>query len=696
MIVICNHQSFLDPLLLAVLLPRKPAFAMNVFQAEKWYFRMLTKLVKVYVLDPTKPMSMKSLIKDVQAGQHVVIFPEGRITTSGGIMKIYEGVSLIVEKTGATILPVHIDGAQYSTLSFLKGKVRQRWFPRIRMRIFLPQALTDGQYSPQKIYSLMTATMFESSPYRQTVLSALLASVARNGGGHIVANDINRKPMSYRQLLTKALVLAGKLSPPPKGGRAREGVSEQSNDTPSRPTATLPPLGGGEHVAILLPNSLGAVVTFVAVHMLGKIPCMLNFSSGSANMLHACRIAKANTVLTSRVFIEKAELQDVVDALAVENRIIYLEDLREHITLADKLKGLFFAFFPRLKLGKVLWQTSPDDPAVVLYTSGSEGVPKGVALSHANVLANIYQALSRVDLTNADHIFNAMPVFHSFGLTIGMLLPLVHGVKVFLYPTPLHYRIIPELVYDSDATVMLGTDTFLRGYAKYAHPYDFWRVRLAVAGAEKLKETTRHEWTDRFNVNIFEGYGVTETSPVLSVNTPMQHKAGSVGRPLPGIECRLMKVEGIERGGRLEVRGPNVMLGYLKADQPGVIQSQGEWYDTGDIVDIDEEGFITILGRAKRFAKIAGEMVSLQTVEDIASAVEPEATHAAVSIPDERKGEQIVLCTESKTLTRETFMAALKAQNGQELLLPKQVTYMESIPKLGNGKIDYMGLKKQV
>lgn len=667
LIVICNHQSFLDPLLLAVLLPRKPAFAMNVFQAEKWYFRMLTKLVKVYVLDPLKPMSMKSLIKDVQAGEHVVIFPEGRITTSGGIMKVYEGVSLIVERTGASILPVHIDGAQYSKLSFLKGKVKQRWFPRIRMRIFLPQALQDGHYSPQKIYSLMTATMFESSPYRQSVLSAVLASVARNGGGHVVATDINRQPMNYRQLLTKAFVLGEKLA-----------------------------LGEEKNVAVLLPNALGVMVTFVALHMRGKIPCMLNFSAGAANMLHACRIANVKTVLTSRVFIEKAELQEVANALAAENNLIYLEDLRPQIKLIDKLKGLFFAFFPRLKLAHILWETSPDDPAVVIYTSGSEGVPKGVVLSHANILSNIQQVLARVDLNNSDYIFNAMPVFHSFGLTVGMLLPLAQGVKTFLYPTPLHYRIIPDLVYDTGATIMLGTDTFLRGYARYAHPYDFWRVRFLVAGAEKLKESTRQEWSERFNVNIFQGYGVTETSPVLSVNTLMEHKSGTVGRPLPGIECRLMKVEGIDRGGRLEVRGPNVMLGYLKADQPGVIQHQGEWYDTGDIVDMDEEGFITILGRAKRFAKIAGEMVSLQTVEDIAAAAQSDALHAAVAIPDERKGEQVILCTESREFTREKFMAALKAQNGQDLLLPKQVMFVESIPKLGNGKVDYMALKKLV
>jgi len=667
LIIICNHQSFLDPLLLAVFMPRKPAFAMNIFQAQKWYFKILMKLVKVYVLDPLKPMSMKSLIKDVEDGEHVVIFPEGRITTSGGIMKIYEGVSLIVEKTRATVLPVHLDGAQYSKLSFLKGKVKQRWFPRIRMRIFLPQTMADGQFPPEKFYDLMTATAFESSHYRQPLLAAILEGCTKNGSKHIIGSDINRQPMTYRQLFTKAFVLSDKL---------RSKIEMQQN------------------VAVLLPNSLGVMVTFVGLHILGKTPCMLNFSSGTANMVHACRIAGARTVLTSRVFVEKAELQATVEALAAEHVVIYLEDIRSHISLIDKLKAFFFAHFPRLKLNSVVWRTSPDDPAVILYTSGSEGVPKGVALSHANILANIHQVLSRVDLNGSDRIFNAMPVFHSFGLTAGMLLPLVRGIETFLYPTPLHFRIIPDLVYDTGATVMLGTDTFLNGYARYAHPYDFWRVRLLVAGAEKLKESTRRYWSDTFNVNIMQGYGVTETSPVLAVNTPMQHKAGTVGRPLPSIECRLLPVEGIAQGGRLEVRGPNVMLGYLKADRPGVIQPQGEWYDTGDIVDIDVEGYITILGRAKRFAKVSGEMVSLTAVEDLAHAAAPEFMHAAIAIADDQRGEQIVLITESRELTRDHLMAALKAQAGQGLLLPRQIVFMESIPRLGNGKVDYMALKE--
>lgn len=672
-VIICNHQSFLDPLLLAVVFPKKPSFAMNVFQAQKWYFRWLSRIAAIYTLDPSKPMSMKSLIRDVEKGAHVVLFPEGRITTSGGIMKIYDGASLIIERTGAAILPVHIDGAQYSTLSFLKGRVRQRWLPRISVTLFAPVKPGGAPLPPQGIYDMLTEAAFRAAPYRQPLLAAVLDAISRHGGGKIVADDIMRAPMTYRQLLTRTFILAGKLNPL---------VKHETN------------------IGVLLPNSLGVMVTFMSLHVLGKTPCMFNFSAGVSSIVHACRIAGVKTLLTSRVFIERGELESVIEALSPLCRIVYLEDVRKTVTLADKLAGLLKARFPRALLAAALSRTRPDDTAVILYTSGSEGVPKGVALSHANILSNIYQACARVDLNPSDTIFNALPVFHSFGLAVGMLLPLVQGVRVFLYPTPLHYRIIPDMVYDSNATVMLGTDTFFKGYAHYAHPYDFWRIRLAVAGAEKLKETTRRLWADKFCVHIFEGYGVTETSPVISVNTPLMHKEGTVGRPLPGIECRLAPVEGLDRGGRLEVKGPNVMLGYLRADNPGVIQPQGQdngdWYDTGDIVDIDGEGYITILGRAKRFAKIGGEMVSLMAVEDLAAAISPDAAHAAIVLTDPRKGEQIILCTESKELTRDQMLQQLKAQGLTELCLPRQVLHVETLPRLGNGKIDYLTLTKQM
>ena len=317
---------------------------------------------------------------------------------------------------------------------------------------------------------------------------------------------------------------------------------------------------------------------------------MLNFSAGVTNILHACNLATIKTIITSRAFIEKGKLDNIISVLEQKYTIIYLEDMGASVTIADKIRGFASALFARQKLQKQLTKTDANSPAVVLFTSGSEGMPKGVALSHANLLANINQASAALDFTPSDILFNAMPVFHSFGLTVGMLLPIMRGICTFLYPTPVHYRVIPELIYDSNATVVLGTDTFFNGYARYANPYDFQSVRLAVLGAEKLKESTRQLYADKFRINLMQGYGVTEASPVISFNTPTHNKVGTVGRAFPDIECKLEPIAGLDRGGKLLVRGANIMLGYIREGSVGVVEPQGEWYDTGDIVEIDGDG----------------------------------------------------------------------------------------------------------
>jgi acyl-[acyl-carrier-protein]-phospholipid O-acyltransferase/long-chain-fatty-acid--[acyl-carrier-protein] ligase len=279
-------------------------------------------------------------------------------------------------------------------------------------------------------------------------------------------------------------------------------------------------------------------------------------------------------------------------------------------------------------------------------------------------------------------------------LTGGMLLPLLSGVKVFFYPSPLHYRIIPEMSYDTNSTILFGTETFLSAYAKYAHQYDFYSVRYVFAGAEKLREQTRLIWSQKFGVRIFEGYGTTETSPVLATNTPMENKVGTVGRFLPGIDYQLKPVPGIEDGGLLLVSGPNVMQGYLLADNPGVLQPPVDgWYDTGDIVAVDEFGYVTIKGRVKRFAKIGGEMVSLTMVEQQLNLLWPEFLHAVVSVPDEKKGEQIILVTTNVDAARDAMVQYAKTVKMPEIAIPKKIRVVKALPLLGTGKIDYVSVK---
>jgi acyl-[acyl-carrier-protein]-phospholipid O-acyltransferase/long-chain-fatty-acid--[acyl-carrier-protein] ligase len=429
-----------------------------------------------------------------------------------------------------------------------------------------------------------------------------------------------------------------------------------------------------------------AAVTLLALLSNGRVPAMINFTAGAANILAACTAAEVSTIVTSRAFIEKGKLDALVAALSAAVRIVYLEDVRAAVAFADKVRGL-------RGWRKPLAPRRPDDPAAILFTSGSEGTPKGVVLSHRNMLANAAQAAARIDFGRKDTVFNVLPVFHSFGLTIGLVLPLVSGVRIYLYPSPLHYRIVPELVYGSNATILFGTDTFLAGYARAAHSYDFRSLRYVLAGAEPVKEATRRTYMEKFGLRILEGYGVTETAPVLAINTPMFNRFGTVGRLMPGMEARLEPVPGVEEGGRLFVRGPNVMLGYLRADRPGVLEPPPEgWHDTGDIVSVDDQGFITIKGRAKRFAKVGGEMVSLAAVEMLASELWPDALSAVASVPDLRKGERLILFTQQQGATRSEFMAFARSKGASELMVPAEVVVMEKLPLLGSGKIDNVSL----
>jgi acyl-[acyl-carrier-protein]-phospholipid O-acyltransferase/long-chain-fatty-acid--[acyl-carrier-protein] ligase len=671
-VVVVNHVSFLDGLLLAAFLPGKPTFAVNTHIAQSWWIQPMLKLFDAFPVDPTNPMSAKRMVKAVREGRTLVIFPEGRITVTGALMKVFDGPGMVADKADAPIIPVRIDGAQFSPFSRLRGKVRLRMFPRIKLTILPPQRLrVEGEMSARArraiagrmLYDEMSKMIFSTSNIDRTLFQALLDARRIHGGKAKVVEDVKRQPLSYDGLITGACALA----------------------RPFR-TVTAP----GEVVGVLLPNVNGVVAAFFALQLAGRVPGMLNFTAGLSNMRAACTAAGIRTVVTARAFVDQAKLGDVIAGLEGEGvSILYLEDVAAGISGFAKFRALLQSRFARRVHRRE--QPAPDAPAVVLFTSGSEGLPKGVALSHRNLLANCHQLAARIDFNASDIVLNALPVFHSFGLTGGTLLPILNGIRTVLYPSPLHYRIVPALAYDSNATIMFGTDTFLSGYARMAHDYDFYSLRYVFAGAERVRDETRKAWSDRFGLRILEGYGATEAAPVIAVNTPMHFRAGTVGRLLPGVEVRLDPVPGIVEGGRLSIRGPNIMRGYFKADAPGLLQPPEDgWHDSGDIVTIDAEGFVTIRGRAKRFAKIGGEMVSLPAVEGYAAALWPGFDHAVVTRPDARKGEQLVLFTTRPEARFAELSAWGKANGVAELMIPRDIRPLDSLPVLGTGKIDYV------
>lgn len=671
-LIIANHTSFLDPLLLGVFLPDDITFAINTQVSQRWWLKPFLRLSRVFPMDPTHPLSLKDLIHYLENDNKTVIFPEGRITVTGSLMKIYDGPGMVADKSGANILPVRISGAQYTHFSKLHGIVRLRFFPKITIHI-LPSthisAPKNIRGKARRIHcghilaDIMTKMMFVTSPYRQTIFASLLEARRVHGGQHKIAEDMDRIPLSYNSLITRSIAIGNELK----------------NITASE-----------ENVGVFLPNSTKTLISFLGLQLHGRVPAMLNFSTGSASVLSACKIAQVKTVLTSRRFIELGNLHEEAEQLSKLCELVYLEDLAKNIGALDKFTALIKSrttdFWYNHK------HYNPDNPAVVLFTSGSEGMPKGVVLSHANILGNLKQLEACISFNARDIVLNFLPMFHSFGFTVGTILPIISGMKTFFYPTPLHYSVIPEIAYEIHATIMFGTSTFFAAYAKKAHAYDFYNMRYVVAGAEKLQENTRQVWADKFGIRILEGYGATETSPITSVNTPLYYKKGTVGRFMPYMEYKLEPVEGINDAGQLHVSGPNIMLGYLLADNPGVlvppesIYGMG-WYDTGDIVHVDDEGFISIRGRSKRFAKVGGEMVSLTAVEQLAINAWPDAHHAAISLPDAKKGEQIILVTTQKEATVNHL--AEVSPGVANISLPKKILIVDAIPVMATGKVNY-------
>ncbi len=675
LLVIANHESFLDGLLLGLNLPFDPVFVVHTGVTRNFFFRLVLSMVDYLAVDPTSPMAIKKIIRLVESGRPVVIFPEGRITVTGSLMKVYEGPAFVAAKTGATILPVRLDGPARSYFSRISGKYPRRMFPRVTISaqpttvIDMPEGDTTKQRrrkAGEAMRKLMQKMLFESHP-KQTLYSGLLDAMDIYGRDRRVLEDVKQIEYSYGELLKMTLGL----------GRLVARNSEPD-----------------ECVGILMPNLAATVCMMIGAGAQGRVPAMLNYKAGSGGMQDACTAAKIRTIFTSHAFIEQAKLEaDVAGIQGV--RILYLEDLRPKMSVGDKLWVLFGMLFPRM----MEQRSDPESTAVVLFTSGSEGKPKGVVLSHRALLSNIAQIRSIIDFSSEDKVLNALPIFHSFGLTGGALLPIMTGMNLFLYATPLHYRVIPEVAYDRNCSVMFGTSTFLANYAKFAHPYDFFRLRYVVAGAEKLSTAVRELWFEKFGIRILEGYGATETAPVLAVNTPMAYRSGTVGQLLPCIEHRLIPVPGIEKGGMLHVRGPNVMSGYYRYDNPGVLQAPsseaGEgWYETGDVVSIDDDGFVSIVGRVKRFAKVAGEMVSLEVVEKLATQASAGAMHGATTQPDGARGEAIVLFTTDATLTRDALSASAKSLGIPEIAVPRKIQRVDALPLLGTGKTDHVTLKR--
>ncbi len=669
-VYVVTHRSKIEPALMLSLLPDDTLHILDAYSATVAWLEPWRAMARTIAFNAEHVFVSRRLVQVLKRKGRIAVYIPENVEPDMRAFRLYRAVSRIAIAAEARIVPIFIDGArQLPTALAPNGEKAKRLFPWLRIGVLraatIPELVAEGGVQAtgsnalfDRIAQTRSATKFSGL----TIFQAAVAAAQRFSPDRAIVADTITGSLSYRRMLIAVRIFAGRFA-----------------------RITAP----GETVGLLLPNANGVAISLLGLLSGGRVAGMLNYSAGPAAIASAVTTALIRTVISSRGFVEKAKLEDIVKA--VENggaRIVWIEDLRDGITPFDKLAAA------------VLWRSAvatqnDKGPAVVMFTSGSEGAPKAIVLSHVNLVTNAMQVEARLAITREDSLLNVLPVFHAFGLTGGVILPMLTGVRSLLYPSPLHYKAIPLLAAKEMPTILFATDTFLAAYAKAAADGAFSSIRLVVAGAEPLREPTRQVWRERFGVPILEGYGMTEASPVLALNTATHGREGSVGRMLPGIRVRLEPVEGLAGGSRLFVSGPNIMLGSIAADRPGVVgPAAGAWHDTGDIVTIDREGFVTLRGRAKRFAKIAGEMVSLAAVETLAHGIWPDDRHAVVSVPDARRGERLVLVTTAANAETADLQRHAKDAGASALGVPGDIVKVQELPLTGTGKVDHRAIRQ--
>lgn len=665
LLFIAPHRALLDSVVLGIFLPGRPLVVLPREELGHGLAGLLLRAVPHAIMDVNDPATVKQVMRLLAAGRPVVLYPEGRVVAAPGVMKNYDVPALIATKTGASVVPVVVRYGRG-----LPPSITLRLSAPARIGANPPKELCSGRarraWATQQLQRLLEAAVLDAR-VRQSIFEAFLDAVAARGRRTRIIEDVKEESKNYHDLLTGSLAI----------GRWA-----------ARSTCA------GENVGVLLPNVIPTACTVLGLMAFGRVPAMLNYSAGPSAARSACAAARVQTVITSRAFVEQARLLTLVAAIS-DLKLVYLEDIRGGLTFADKVWLMGFAiWFPR----RVISPLGSNDAAVVVFTSGSEAHPKGVVLSHDAILANIGQIATVMDFTPADKILNALPVYHTYSFTAGLMLCLISGTQLFLYVSPLRYRAIPEIAYRRNVTGLYGTSTFLSYYAKHANALDFHSVRYVISGGEKLGEEVARVFLEKFALRVYEGYGATECGPVIALSTPQCYKPGTVGRFLPGIEHRLEHVDGIERAGVLHLKGPNIMLGYYRHEQPGAIEPPRSifgpgWHNTGDVVDIGGDGLVRVIGRVRRFAKVAGEMVSLDAIEEIAMHASPDHRHAAMLRNESASGETTVLFTTDPMLTRAGLMHAAHARGGQELAVARRIVCVPEIPLLASGKTDYVSLQ---
>jgi acyl-[acyl-carrier-protein]-phospholipid O-acyltransferase / long-chain-fatty-acid--[acyl-carrier-protein] ligase len=679
-LLVANHMSYVDGFLIGASVERflrfmvwKPFFSV---QPMGWFLRFMNAIPAGNASAREAVETIRAARAELAAGHAVCIFAEGAITHTGNMLPFKRGMEKIVNGMDVPIIPVHLDRVWGSIFSFEGGRFFWKWPKRIPYPVTVtfgaPMSATTPAHEVRQAIQNLSSEAISRRKTPQDTLARRLVRSARQNWGHFAMADSTGRELTYGRLLAGGVMVARWME--------RERVPQGM-------------------LGVLLPPSVAAALVNLGATLAGRVPVNLNFTAGRESMAAAVEQCGIRTVISSRAFLTKAKLEPLAGT-------VFVEDILGHAGKWQQLRALAEA---RLRPAAWFGRVEPDAPATVMFSSGSTGIPKGVMLSHYNLIANIEAIAQLFQVGPGDRIVGALPFFHSFGFTVTIWFPLIAGCGVVYHPNPMDAKAIGELTRRYRATLLLATPTFCTNYTRKCAREDFATLRFVLVGAEKLREPVAAAFREKFSVELLEGYGLTEMAPVVAVNAPdygsgkerqTGTKPGSVGHPLPGVAARIVDPATFEplapnRDGLLLVRGSNRMLGYLNQPERTAEVLHDGWYVTGDIARIDDEGFLFITDRLSRFSKIAGEMVPHLRVEEALSAVLGDVPCAVTGIPDEQRGERLVaLYVKPETGPGEVWQR-LNDTDLPRLWLPKRenVYPVKELPLLGTGKLDLRGLK---
>ncbi len=693
-----NHTSWIDWAILQMACPRRLRFVMERSYYEKWYLKKFLDLFGVVPISSgASKTSLQTISELLNQGEAVALFPEGHISRNGQLSVFRKGFERAAKNTNAVIVPFYMRGLWGSLYSYVTSNYRKSSRPGIIRNVSvcfgIPLCKNATAAEVKKEVSRLSVYAWQNYTDSLKPVHMEWLKTAKRMGNRTSLIDFDGASLSHHRLLTAAIVFSGEI-------RKRT--------------------GNEQNIGLLIPTSAGGVISNLAVMMQGKTVVNLNYTASVESLRQAIAHAGIKTIISSKSFVKKLKIKGNDPSCLFEGLNVYfLEDIRAHVSKLRMIMTLLVVkMIPSFCLRAFYFKnTALDETAAILFSSGSEGSPKGIKLSHRNIIGNVKQISSVLNPRDDDVFLNTLPLFHAFGLTVTSLMPLVEGMTFICHPDPTNAQAIGRLAMKHRATLLCATSTFLRLYTqnRKLHPLMFQSLRMVVAGAERLQKEVRHAFKAKFGIDVHEGYGATETTPVASVNIPdllfQRHfsvqkgtKDGTVGLPLPGSAFKIVDPETLEElpageTGLILVGGTQIMEGYLHDQEKTldvIIEQEGiRWYKTGDKGSLDEDGFLTIVDRYSRFAKIGGEMISLGAVEKTVLQVlaEEEAEIAAVTLPDEKKGEKVVVLVAGKADVTE-IRHKLKENKMNPLMMPADFVKTDEIPRLGTGKKDFVQARK--